>query len=69
MNAVRYICFQMKYREGKTDERTGPGSGQGVERLKALGVQFSLPPTTMGTAKPAVFDDTCGNNIQIFQVI
>jgi len=38
-------------------------------RLKGLGVVFSMPPTVMGMAKIAVFDDTCGNNIQIFQVI
>lgn len=39
------------------------------ERLLAAGVVFSMPPTMMGPAKIAVFDDTCGNNIQIFQVI
>jgi hypothetical protein len=38
-------------------------------RLVALGVVFSMSPTVMGTVKLAVFDDTCGNNIQIFQVI
>jgi catechol 2,3-dioxygenase-like lactoylglutathione lyase family enzyme len=38
------------------------------ERLKKLGVIFSMPPTTMGPATLAVFDDTCGNNIQIVQV-
>ena len=38
------------------------------ERLKKLGVVFSMPPTTMGPATLAVFDDTCGNNIQIVQV-
>lgn len=41
---------------------------QEFERLKKLGVVFSLPPTTMGPATVAVFDDTCGNNIQIVQV-
>jgi predicted enzyme related to lactoylglutathione lyase len=38
------------------------------ERLKKKGVVFSIPPTTMGPATIAVFDDTCGNNIQIVQV-
>lgn len=37
-------------------------------RLRELGVRFSMEPTVMGTAKVAVFDDTCGNNIQIFEV-
>ncbi|HMM29893.1 MAG: VOC family protein [Chloroflexota bacterium] len=38
------------------------------ERLKALGVAFSVEPTQMGPATVAIFDDTCGNRIQIFQV-
>ncbi|NNE25854.1 MAG: VOC family protein [Saprospiraceae bacterium] len=37
------------------------------ERLKDLGVEFSMQPTEMGTVKVAVFDDTCGNNIQLVQ--
>jgi catechol 2,3-dioxygenase-like lactoylglutathione lyase family enzyme len=37
------------------------------ERLKELGVKFSLEPTNMGSATIAVLDDTCGNLIQIFQ--
>src|SRR5436190_6809053 len=38
------------------------------ERLEKLGVAFSMKPTTMGPATIAVFNDTCGNNIQIVQV-
>jgi catechol 2,3-dioxygenase-like lactoylglutathione lyase family enzyme len=38
------------------------------ERLLSLGVSFSIPPTPMGMVTLAVFDDTCGNNIQIVQV-
>ena len=38
------------------------------ERLLKLGVVFSMKPTKMGPATLAVFDDTCGNNIQIVQV-
>ena len=37
------------------------------ERLKALGVVFSMEPTPMGPVTMAVFDDTCGNFIQIAQ--
>lgn len=37
------------------------------ERLREAGVAFSMPPTDMGGATIAVFDDTCGNLIQIFQ--
>ena len=39
------------------------------ERLKNLGVEFSMEPTQMGPSKQAVFNDTCGNNIQLFEII
>ena len=39
------------------------------QRLADLGVKFSMEPTAMGATKLAVFDDTCGNNIQIFEVV
>ncbi|MGY1750386.1 VOC family protein [Modestobacter sp. SYSU DS0511] len=35
------------------------------ERLAALGVRFTQPPTDMGVVTTAVLDDTCGNLIQI----
>ena len=38
------------------------------ERLKGLGVAFMMEPTSAGPATIAVFDDTCGNWIQIYQV-
>jgi catechol 2,3-dioxygenase-like lactoylglutathione lyase family enzyme len=38
------------------------------ERLLGLGVQFTQAPTRMGPTTTAVFDDTCGNLIQIAQV-
>ncbi|MDE2930246.1 MAG: VOC family protein [Chloroflexota bacterium] len=37
------------------------------EKLKSLGVTFTMEPTDMGTVTIAVFDDTCGNLIQIMQ--
>ena len=36
-------------------------------RLSAVGVYFTQPPTAMGHVTIAVFDDTCGNLIQIAQ--
>ncbi|WP_269726605.1 VOC family protein [Saccharomonospora azurea] len=36
-----------------------------VERLTGLGVRFTQPPLNMGDVTMAVFDDTCGNLIQI----
>jgi catechol 2,3-dioxygenase-like lactoylglutathione lyase family enzyme len=38
------------------------------QRLLKKGVVFSMQPASMGAVKLAVFDDTCGNNIQIVQV-
>ena len=38
------------------------------ERLATLGVVFSMKPTPTGPAKVAVFNDTCGNNIQLVQL-
>jgi catechol 2,3-dioxygenase-like lactoylglutathione lyase family enzyme len=35
------------------------------KRLRSLGVDFTQEPTQMGPVKTAVFDDTCGNLIQI----
>ncbi|QYF72386.1 VOC family protein [Cryobacterium sp. PAMC25264] len=35
------------------------------ERMLALGVRFTQPPTEMGPVTTAVFDDTCGNLIQL----
>lgn len=37
------------------------------KRLQALGVHFTQPPVAMGPVTTAVFDDTCGNLIQIAQ--
>lgn len=34
-------------------------------RLSSVGVQFTQPPVRMGPVTMAVFDDTCGNLIQI----
>lgn len=36
-------------------------------RLCTAGVQFTQPPTPVGPVTVAVFDDTCGNLIQIAQ--
>jgi len=36
-------------------------------RLKAHGVVFTMEPTKMGPISLAVFADTCGNLIQIYQ--
>lgn len=38
-------------------------------RLTKLGVEFTMEPTNMGQTTVAMFDDTCGNLIQIHQVM
>jgi catechol 2,3-dioxygenase-like lactoylglutathione lyase family enzyme len=38
------------------------------QRLTAAGVKFTQPPVEMGPVITAVFDDTCGNLIQIAQM-
>ena len=38
-------------------------------RLQELGVEFSVEPRDMGAVLIAVFDDTCGNNIQLTQML
>jgi len=37
-------------------------------RLKNLNVEFTMEPTNMGMTTVAVFNDTCGNLLQIYQV-
>ena len=38
------------------------------ERMKNLGVQFTMEPTDMGMTTVAILDDTCGNLIQTYQM-
>ncbi len=39
------------------------------DRLNASGVAFSMKPALMGTSKIAVLNDTCGNNIQLYEIV
>jgi catechol 2,3-dioxygenase-like lactoylglutathione lyase family enzyme len=39
------------------------------DRLSGLGVTFTQEPVQMGPIMSAIFDDTCGNLIQLQQVI
>ena len=38
-------------------------------RLVGLGIKFSMEPREMGPVKIAILDDTCGNNIQLVQML
>ena len=62
-----------EYQKGLFDQGI-PAASFGVtdiraeyEKLKSLGVAFTMEPTEMGPVAIAVFDDTCGNLIQIMQ--
>ena len=39
------------------------------ERLKGLGVVFTMEPVEEGPAIETMFDDTCGNLIALYQVL
>ena len=41
---------------------------QEYERMKDRGVEFTMEPTNMGIWTAAIFDDTCGNLIEIYQL-
>jgi predicted enzyme related to lactoylglutathione lyase len=41
--------------------------GEEYARLKSQGVAFTREPTSMGAVKIALFSDTCGNLIQIYE--
>jgi predicted enzyme related to lactoylglutathione lyase len=38
------------------------------ERIKALGAEFTMPPTDVTASKIAMLNDTCGNLIQLVQL-
>ncbi len=39
------------------------------ERIKARGAEFTMPPTSVTGSKIAMLNDTCGNRIQLSQLI
>ena len=39
------------------------------DRLVDLGVEFTMKPTEMGNVKIAILDDTCGNKIQLIEML
>ena len=39
------------------------------QRLCELGVEFVQPPTAAGNVKTAVLDDTCGNFVQLVEMV
>jgi len=39
------------------------------ERIKARGAEFTMPPTSVTASKIAMLNDTCGNLIQLVQLM
>jgi predicted enzyme related to lactoylglutathione lyase len=39
------------------------------ERMKARGAEFTMPPTDVTASKIAVLNDTCGNLVQVTQLM
>jgi predicted enzyme related to lactoylglutathione lyase len=39
------------------------------ERMKARGAEFTMPPTEVTASKIAMLNDTCGNRIQVTQLM
>ena len=39
------------------------------ERVKAKGAEFTMPPTDVTASKIAMLNDTCGNRIQVTQLV
>jgi predicted enzyme related to lactoylglutathione lyase len=39
------------------------------ERLRSLGVAFTVEPMDAGSVIMAVFDDTCGNLLQLIEMV
>jgi predicted enzyme related to lactoylglutathione lyase len=39
------------------------------ERMKALGAEFTMPPTDVTASKIAMLNDTCGNLVQVTQLM
>jgi hypothetical protein len=39
-----------------------------LEKLRHLGVEFTVEPMDAGAVKMAVFDDTCGNPVQLVEM-
>jgi len=55
-DGIPYTAFQVDDVQGE------------YARMKALGAEFTMEPTNMGTTTVAILNDTCGNLIQIFQM-
>jgi len=69
-NAAAKAYQQAMFQEGKpaamfyTDDAHAD-----YERMKARGAEFTMPPTDVTASKIAMLNDTCGNLIQLVQLM
>ncbi len=80
-NGVELLLEPMAFEPAQTYQKTLKEAGipytsfavddlkEEYERLVGLGVEFSMEPREMGPVMMAVLDDTCGNNIQLVQML
>jgi predicted enzyme related to lactoylglutathione lyase len=80
-NGVELLLEPMAFEPAKAYQKALKGAGipytsfavdnlkEEYERLTSIGVKFSMEPKTMGPVMMAVLDDTCGNNIQLVQML
>ena len=69
-NPAAKACQQAMFQQGQpaamfyTDDVKGD-----YERIRARGAEFSMPPTNVTASKIAMLNDTCGNLIQVVQLL
>lgn len=80
-NGVELLLEPMAFQPAKTYQKELKEAGipwtsfavddldKEYEKLTELGVKFSVKPKEMGPVLIAVLDDTCGNNIQLVQML
>ena len=61
---------QAKFQQGQPAAMFFTGDVQAdYERMKARGAEFTMPPTDVTGSKIAMLNDTCGNLIQVTQLL
>jgi catechol 2,3-dioxygenase-like lactoylglutathione lyase family enzyme len=80
-NGVELLLEPMAFEPAKTYQKALKDAGipytsfmvldlvKEYERLVGLGIKFSMEPREMGPVKIAILDDTCGNNIQLVEML
>jgi predicted enzyme related to lactoylglutathione lyase len=68
-NAAAKAYQQAMFQQGQPASMFYTGDVKGdYERIKARGVEFTMPPTDVTASTIAMLNDTCGNLIQLVQL-